>query len=135
MSDGDREVLTPRSRGGIPAAERQRLDMEKLWPQAEFKRFLFTLLDGALIHTGITGTDPRHFIFGEGRRSLGYDILRLVEKIDPNAHALILTEGHKSQLEAPRAKPYDRLSELDERRGARNPGEQPQFLDYSTDPE
>jgi hypothetical protein len=135
MSDGEREVLTPRTRGGIPPAERQRLDMEKLWPQPEFKRFLFTLLRSASIHTGIYGTAERHFIYGEGRRSLGYDILRLVEKIDPHAHALILTEGIKSQLEAPNAKSYDRHAELDERRGSRNPGEQPVFLDYSADAE
>jgi hypothetical protein len=131
MSDGEREVLTPRTRGHIPPAERQRLDMAKLWPQPEFKRFLFTLLRSAYIHTGIYGTDQRHFIYGEGRRSLGYDILRLVEKIDPNAHALILTEGITSQLEAPNAKPYDHTAELDERRSAQRPGEQPEFLDYS----
>lgn len=134
MSD-ERETLTPRTRGGISLAERQRLDMEKLWAQPEFKRFLFTLLEAAYIHTGIYGTAERHFIYGEGRRSLGYDILRLVEKNDPNAHALILTEGRKSQLEAPNAKSYDRHAELDERRGTHAPGERPQFLDYSSDPE
>jgi len=109
MSD-DRVKLTVLK---ITRAKRAQMDIEKLWLQPEFKRFLFTLLERAHIFSGIYGTDGRYLHFGEGRRSLGYDILRTVEQCSPDALALILAEEVKSQKEAPNAKPqFDRLREL-----------------------
>lgn len=138
MSDAEREVLKPR---GVKMTRqlRAQFDVEKLWPQPEFKRFTFTLLESAGIYTGAYGTDGRHLQVAEGRRSLGFDILRTVEKIDPAAHALILAEETKTQQETPRARSqYDRLSELDDGPRGSEPGKRPgdglvEFLDYSVD--
>lgn len=118
MSDTNREVLRAR---GISPVERAKLDLEKLWAMPEFKRFLFRIFVDAYMYTGTYGNDGRHLAFAEGRRSLGFDILRTVEKLSIDAQALILAEAAKSQLEAPNARSYDRLSELnDQPRGGSN---------------
>jgi len=109
----DREILKPRQQRGITRIQRAQFDLEKLWAMPEFKRFLFTIFETAHMFSGIYGTDGRYLPYGEGRRSLGYDILRTIEQFDPVALAIILAEEQKSRKEAPHAKrKYDRQREL-----------------------
>lgn len=127
----EREKLAPR----INASQRSKMDLEKLWLQPEFKRFLFYLLKRAGMYDLAYGTDGRHLPFVEGRRSLGFDILCTFGKSPDEAHALILAEAVKSQLEAPHARrPYERLSELDDDGKPDRPGDGI-FLDYPADGE
>lgn len=118
-------------------------DWESLMLQPAFKRTLYTILQSASILHGAYGTDGRHLPFAEGRRSLGFDILRTAERYaGPEALLLILSEEMKTQKEAPHAN--RKRSDYQRQRNAElggpdgsspgiDPGEGLVFLDYSTD--
>jgi hypothetical protein len=130
MTDQPRPTLSPK----MDRFQRAKLDIEHLWQQPQFKRFLFTILDHGHIFSGAYGTDGRHLAFAEGRRSLGFDILRTVERHgSTGALAQILAEEAATQMEAPGGRrKYDRLSELDDGSGDRPERvDRPVHLDYS----
>ncbi len=59
-------------------------DMAELLALAPFRRFIFRSIQLAGILTPATnGTDGRNLDFAEGRRSLGFDILREVDAGQP----------------------------------------------------
>lgn len=82
--------------------------------------------------TGTYGTDGRHLPYSEGRRSLGFDILRSVELVaGPDALLRILEAGTKAQKEyqddTPKDDPNEELDAPRERDAARGL----QFIDYN----
>lgn len=100
--------------------------MDFLLQRAEFKRFLFSVIQMARIFQRTTdGSDERNLGFDEGRRSLGLEILEMVEMGQPVTHSegipaltVIQTflEATQHQPEKPsggRNQRYDRTSELD----------------------
>ena len=75
-------------------------DLTALAADERFKRFLFTVFSSAPMFSGTYGTDGRHLPYMEGRRSLGFDILRSVELVaGPDALQQILAAGSKAQKE------------------------------------
>jgi hypothetical protein len=65
-----------------------REDAEHLLSQAEFRRFLFAAIQsaGLLSHEGPAhGPTQRDLSFAEGRRSLGFEILLMIERGQPEA--------------------------------------------------
>lgn len=68
--------------------EISREDAEHLLAQAEFRRFLFAAIQsaGLLSHEGPAhGPTQRDLSFAEGRRSLGFEILLMIEQGQPEA--------------------------------------------------
>lgn len=82
--------------------------------------------------TGTYGTDGRHLPYAEGRRSLGFDILRSVELVaGPDALLRVLEAGTKAQKEYHDDTPKDDTNgELDAPR-ERDVARGLQFIDYS----
>lgn len=88
--------------GGIPDVQ----EMAQLLVLPAFRRFLWRVSRDAGILQSAYGTDGRDLAFREGRRSLGFDILRMAEDGQPFPHALaaqtlraVLAEEEKSHLE------------------------------------
>lgn len=64
----------------------QETDMAELLALPAFRRFLFRSIQNAGILSAATnGADGRDLAFAEGRRSLGFDILRDVDAGNPAA--------------------------------------------------
>jgi hypothetical protein len=75
-------------------------DLTALAHDQKFLRFMFTVLSSAPIFSGTYGTDGRHLQYAEGRRSLGFDMLRSVELVaGPDALLRILEAGTNAQKE------------------------------------
>lgn len=127
----------------IPRGQLARRDLEELMLDQRFLRFLSTVLETAGIHTGAYGSDGRHLAFAEGRRSLGFDILRSAEVIRPDALLAILQAELDALKGHPDGRPthYDRNLDLDDDDGpvgadGRAPGTglvHAEFADYSRD--
>jgi hypothetical protein len=123
-----------------PRGQLARRDLEELMLDERFLRFLSTVLETAGIHTGAYGSDGRHLVFAEGRRSLGFDILRSAETIRPDALLAILQAELNALKGHPDGRPsYDRNHELDTDddgpvgADGRDPGTGLVFADYSRD--
>lgn len=81
-------------------SELYKADLTALAADPKFNRFLFTILSSAPMFSGTYGTDGRHLAYAEGRRSLGFDILRSVELVaGPDALLRIIEAGTKAQKE------------------------------------
>jgi hypothetical protein len=87
--------------------------MEALSQDPRFLRFLFTALNTAGIYNSTYGSKD-HLAFAEGRRSLGFDMLRTVELVRPDAHLAILQAETSALMEYPdgRSARYDSRDEL-----------------------
>jgi hypothetical protein len=108
---------------GADAERQHRLDLEHLLRQAQFRRFLFRVIQSARIFEAVTdGSDTRH-LYHEGRRDLGLDILGMVEAAQPARHdsglpiltaiQVLLEEAQKAAPEkGGRGTRYDRHEEL-----------------------
>ena len=88
--------------------------------------------------SGAYGAEGRHLAFAEGRRSLGFDILRSVERVRPDALPHILSAEMTALKEYPDAnkyKPTDELEDDDKPIGAdgRTPGSGLVYIDYTSD--
>ncbi len=67
----------------------QQQDMVFLMGRPEFRRTLFRIIQEAGILASAYGSDGRNLAFAEGRRSLGFDILRWADEALPaGAHPL-----------------------------------------------
>jgi hypothetical protein len=87
--------------------------------------------------TGAYGTDGRHLPFAEGRRSLGFDIIRSAERTRPDALAAILATEMTALKEYPDGNTHKRTDELDDNdkpigADGRAPGTGLAYLDYSS---
>lgn len=113
-------------------SELHKADLTALAADERFQRFLFTVFTSAPMFTGTYGIDGRHLPFAEGRRSLGFDILRSVELVaGPDALLHILAAGTKAQKEyQDDISKNDPNKELDED-GPRQRDEPVPFIDYS----
>lgn len=124
-------------------ADLAKRDLENLMLLPSFQRFLYTIFESAPMLSGAYGSDGRHLPFAEGRRSLGFDILRSVEAIRPDALIAVLTAEHHAQLEypdgrQPRYDPRDELADDGDPVGAegRRPGTglvRYELVDYGRD--
>lgn len=108
-------------------------DLAALSADERFKRFLFTVFSSAPMFNGTYGTDGRHLAYAEGRRSLGFDILRSVELVaGPDALAQIIAAGTNAQKEyQDDVSKDDQNEELDAPR-QRDVAAGLDFIDYST---
>ncbi|WP_066807146.1 hypothetical protein [Sphingomonas asaccharolytica] len=102
-------------------------DMKQLMELPSFRRFLFRSIQtaGLLSHTayGTNGSDGRDLAFNEGRRSLGFELLREAEAAlsEPLRHPLnIMTlvsvlreEAQTSDQERASGRRYDRYGDSD----------------------
>lgn len=114
-------------------------DCEALALDPRFLRFISTVLREAGIHQTAYGVDGRNLAYAEGRRSLGFEILGMLERTRPDALIAIL----QSELSALKENPdehreYDPRSDLPgsddldgsaQRAGRRDDGAGT-FLDY-----
>lgn len=102
-----------------------REDAEHLLAQAPFRRFLFAAIQsaGILSHEGPAhGTIQRDLSFTEGRRSLGFEILLMIEQGQPDVlrsggalatlNAVIREAMNPDPKEKPRAPRYDRYADI-----------------------
>lgn len=106
-------------------------DLAVLLKLPEFRRFLFAAIQsaGILGHEGPAhGHTPRDLSFAEGRRSLGFDILQMVHRGQPeevrasdpgalvtlNAAILAAVNTPKEKARGKRNKDNGRFDELDE---------------------
>jgi hypothetical protein len=81
-------------------SELHKSDLEALAADQKFLRFLFTVFSSAPMFSGTYGTEGRHLAYAEGRRSLGFDILRSVELVaGPETLLRIIEAGTKAQKE------------------------------------
>ncbi|MGL4232687.1 MAG: hypothetical protein ACRCWJ_15085 [Casimicrobium sp.] len=116
-------------------SELHKSDLTALAQDDRFKRFLFTVFSSAPMFTGTYGTDGRHLAYAEGRRSLGFDILRSVEIVaGPDALAQIIAAGSNAQKEY-----QDDVSKDDTNEELDGPRQRDravglQFIDYSAEP-
>ena len=107
-------------------ADIEREDLASLLGQSSFKRFLWRVVKASGIHTSAYGSDDRRLNSFEGRRSLGFDMLRWAEdalRIGDGdgmaALAILLSEASGSKPPSPtedrnaRLPRYDRNRELD----------------------
>ena len=104
--------------------ERDKQDMAFLNGRAEFRRFLFRVIQtSGLFHRTTDGSDGRNLDYFEGRRNLGLEILDMAESGQPIPHAhgdgpfLSLIQALREESQQPTEKPnakrrYDRNSEL-----------------------
>ncbi len=60
-------------------------DAEYLMTRPEFRRFLFTAIQSAEILSAANGHSGRNLDFIEGRRSLGFELLRMADEGQPAA--------------------------------------------------
>ena len=81
--------------GNPNRADLNRRDLEALSQDPRFLRFLFTVLDAAGIYASTYGSRD-HLAFAEGRRSLGFDMLRTVEMTRPDAQLAVLQAEHQA---------------------------------------
>jgi hypothetical protein len=102
--------------------KRLKQDMEKLLGLAEFKRFLFFVIqNGRILDATTDGSDSRH-LGNEGRRQLALEILARAALGQPAEHSSypiltliqVLREEAQQQPEKPVDARYDRTAELDE---------------------
>ena len=112
-------------------------DLEALMRDDRFLRFLFTVFSSAPMFSSAYGAEGRHLHFAEGRRSLGFDILRSAERIRPDVLPAVLAAEMTALKEYPDGNTYKRTDELDEDDrpiGAegRAPGSGLVYLDYSS---
>ena len=81
-------------------SELHKSDLEALSADPKFLRFLFTVFSSAPMFTGTYGTEGRHLAYAEGRKSLGFDMLRSVELVaGPETLLRIIEAGTKAQKE------------------------------------
>ena len=108
-------------------ADIEREDLASLLALSSFKRFVWRAVQASGIHASAYGSEDRRLNAIEGRRSLGFDMLRWVEdalRIGDGdgmaALAIILLEASGSKPPAPKenrsdkAQRYDRNRELDD---------------------
>lgn len=103
--------------------DQQTKDLQFLIQRPEFLRFLdFAVIQPSGIFAAATnGSDGRNLV-SEGRRSLGLEILAMVETGQPVAHPgnpiltlmQVFREIAQATTEKPDAKRFDRNAELDE---------------------
>ena len=98
-------------------------DLQSLLANPLFKEFLFEAIQLAGIWGAANGHDPRDLAFFEGRRSLGLDLLQMVDAGQPKPlrtpdalatlHAVILTALNtpSQSEETKRADRYDDIPE------------------------
>lgn len=100
----------------MTADEREIEDLRQLLAMPAFARFLFRSIQMAgILFPTTDGADGRNLI-SEGRRSLGLDILRDVERGQPEPRDLIVTLTQALLTEAqskPQEKPRGRRSRYD----------------------
>jgi hypothetical protein len=88
----ERETLSVRAKAKPSREQMAEFDWQQLALQPHFLRMLFTILQTSGMFTGNFQPDERTHAFLEGRRSLGFDILRTAEKyLGPDALLRILT--------------------------------------------
>jgi hypothetical protein len=81
---------------------RERLAREDvLWllSTAQGRRFLFRILSTSGIWLPAYGTEDRHLAYGEGRRSLGLEVLGWINQVDPRGFLKVLEQDLQSQKE------------------------------------
>lgn len=114
-------------------SELHKSDLTALAADPRFQRFLFTVFSSAPMFSGTYGTDGRHLPYMEGRRSLGFDILRSVELVaGPDALLHILAAGTNAQKEYQDDTPKDDTNEELDAPRERDAARGLEFLDYST---
>jgi hypothetical protein len=109
--------------------QQHKLDMQFLLERAEFRRFLFRVIQTSGIFTRTTdGSVGRDLAYDEGRRNLGLDILDMAEtgqpipEVHPAGPLLTLIQALREETSQPTEKPsgrrnpdrYDRNAELDD---------------------
>jgi hypothetical protein len=103
--------------------KQDREDMIFLLSHPQFHRFLLRAIQSARIFSSTTdGSEGRHLAFDEGRRSLGLDILSMVEAGQPVSHPeglpvltllqILREEANRQPQGKPKHDRYDRNSEL-----------------------
>lgn len=109
------------------AGELSHQDAEYLLNRPEFRRFLFAAIQGAGIigHlSGANGRSDRDLSFFEGRRSLGFEMLQMVDQGQPEPlrsphslatlNALILTAiNPKEKPDGKRNNRYDDITDAE----------------------
>lgn len=117
-------------------SELNRSDLEALAADPKFLRFMFTVLSSAPMFSGTYGTDGRHLAYAEGRRSLGFDMLRSVEIVaGPDTLLRIVEAGTKAQKDyQDDVSPNDPNEELQAPRH-RDVANGLEFIDYTAAPE
>ena len=112
-------------------SELHKADLTALSQDPRFLRFLFTVFSSAPMYTGTYGTDGRHLAYFEGRKSLGFDILRSVELVaGPETLLRVIEAGTKAQKEyQDDVSPNDQNEELDAPR-QRDRAVGLEFIDY-----
>lgn len=114
---------------GVKPIDRERQDredMQYLVQRPEFNRFLLRVIQSGRILSRTTDGSPNDCLLNEGRRSLGLDILSMVEAGQPASHPdlpaftliQVLREEAIQQQEPTNEKRrtndrYDRTDELD----------------------
>lgn len=94
--------------------KRERDDIRHLAPQPEFQRFLWRVIQSARIFARTTdGSNDRNLAFDEGRRSLGLEVLEMVEAGQPVSHpegqpVLTVFQVLREEATQPQEKPSDR---------------------------
>jgi hypothetical protein len=137
MNDDDRETLSIKPKGQSTREQIARADWEKLFLDKSFLRVVFTILKTAGMFTGNFQPVERTHAFLEGRRSLGFDILRTAEKyLGPDALLRILEAESSTLKEAPSGRRTDYPDRRTDELGSvdndvRQPGTGLVFLDYA----
>lgn len=113
-------------------SELNKSDLEALAADPKFLRFMFTVLSSAPMFSGTYGTEGRHLAYAEGRRSLGFDMLRSIELVGgPETLLRIIEAGTKAQKEyQDDVSPNDPNEELDAPR-QRDAAHGLEFIDYT----
>jgi hypothetical protein len=103
-------------------ADQQKEDAEWLLQQPQFRRWLFPLIQSARILEPVTDGSDTRYLYHEGRRDLGLEVLATLEEAQPIQHASglpILTviqvlreEAQKPATEKRKRERADRFAEI-----------------------
>jgi hypothetical protein len=116
------------------------IDIQAMMNDPRFRRFALRLLDASGMFRSSYGDDSRNLSWWEGRRSLGLDILGLLQGVDRDALLALAAEEQKTRMENPsgRRNDSDRRDELGTGAGRDPDGRDRDvgagWLDYGTAP-
>lgn len=89
-------------------------DMKRLMGDLSALRFFYRVLDASGYLKGAYGADGRNLVYNEGRRSLGLEVLQLVEATQPDALIRILQAAQTIPKEIPHGRRSNSTNRTDE---------------------